>query len=83
MTRGAGDRDDVAVELGHGVVHVVHVRLDDFHEHLVALAERKRAFFDLLASALKSDREVVQREPFGALEVKRAPRLGLQSVQDP
>ena len=29
------------------------MRLDDVHEHLVALAERQRAFFDLLARPLK------------------------------
>ena len=50
-------------------------------EHLVALAEWQRAFFDLLARALEGDREVVEREPFGALEVKGALRLGLQRVQ--
>src|SRR5207248_8925211 len=48
----AGHRDDVAVDLGDRVVDVVHVRLDDVHEHLVALAEGHGALLDLLARAL-------------------------------
>ena len=81
VRRGAGDRDDVAVDFGHRVVDVVHVRLDDLHEHLVALAERQRALLDLLAGALEGDREVVEREPFGALEQERLAGLGLERVQ--
>ena len=81
MLRGAGDRDDVAVDFGDRVVDVVHVRLDDLDEHLVALAERQRALLDLLAGADEGDREVVEREPFGALEQERLAGLGLERVQ--
>ena len=47
---GAGDRDYVAVDLRHRVVDVVHVRLDDLDQHLVAGVERQRALLDLLAA---------------------------------
>ena len=42
--------------------------------HLLALAERQRALLDLVARALHGDREVVERQPLGALEVEVACR---------
>ena len=65
------DRDDVAVDLRDRVVDVVHVRLDDVDVDLLALAERARP-----GSATSSrapsivDREVVERQALGALEVE-------------
>ena len=74
----AGDRDDVAVDLRHRVVDVVHVRLDDVDEHLVAGAERHRALLDLVGRALHDDVEVVQRQALGALEEEQLAGLGLE-----
>src|ERR1019366_2787880 len=74
----AGDRDDVAVDFGDRVVHVVHVWLDDLHQHLVALAERQGALLDLLARADEGDREMVEGEAFGALEQEGLAGLRLE-----
>src|SRR4051794_6227656 len=63
-------RYDVAVQLRDRVVLVVHVRLLDVHEHLLALAERERALLDLFGSALEHHLEVVDRQRLGALEVE-------------
>src|SRR5207248_7380489 len=54
----APDLDDVAVDLGHGVIDLVHVRLDDLDEHLLAGAERQCALLHLIARALVGDGEV-------------------------
>src|SRR5437764_15449807 len=74
----AGDRDHVAVDLGHGVVLLVHVRLLDRHVDLLALAERQRALLDLVPRTLHGHGEVVNRKPLGALEVEVLPELGLE-----
>src|SRR5262249_43105970 len=66
----AGDLDDVAVDLGHGVVDLVHVRLDDLDEDLLAGTKRQSALLHLLARALERDREVVHGQPVRALEQK-------------
>src|ERR1700684_469665 len=57
------------------------MRLDDLDEHLIALAERQRALLNLGSRALESDREVVEREAFGALEQERLAGLRLERVQ--
>ena len=75
------DVDQVAVDLGHRVVVVVHVRLDEGHVDLLAGPERHRVLLDLGPRALHRHREVVQRQAVGALEVEVAAGLGLERVQ--
>ncbi len=77
----AGDRDDVAVDLGDRVVHVVHVRLDDRDQHLLAGVERHRALVHLVERALEDHREVVERQAVGALEVEDLAGRLLELVQ--
>ena len=81
MGGGATDRDYVAVDFRDRVVDVVHVRLDDLDEHLVALAEGQRPLLDLGAGALEGDREVVQRQAFRSLEQERLSGLCLEVVK--
>ncbi len=76
-----GHRDDVAVDLRDGVVDLVHVRLDDRDENLVARAERDRALRDVVVGALQRDLEVVERQALGALEVEELAGLVLERVQ--
>ncbi len=57
------------------------MRLDDLHEHLVALAERQRTLFDFLARPLEGDREVVERQALGALEVEELPSPRLERFE--
>ena len=54
----AEDRHDVAVELRHRVILVVHVRLLDHDQHLLALAKRQRSLLDLLTRSLEHHLEV-------------------------
>ena len=77
----AGDRDHVAVDLRDRVVDVVHVRLLDLDQDLLALLERQRALLDLLARALGGDLERVERDALGALEVEVLAGLLLELLQ--
>ena len=74
-------RDDVAVDLGDGVAGAVHVRLDDLEVDLLALTERQRALEHLLAVGLHQHREVLERQPLGALEVEPLAGVGLDRAQ--
>jgi hypothetical protein len=51
------------------------VRLDDVDVHLLAGPERHRPLLYLGGAALQRDREVVERQPLGALEEEPAPGL--------
>ena len=78
---GPADGDDVAVDLGHGIGGVVHVRLDDLDVHLLPLPEGQRPFEHLLAVPLEQNREVVDRESLGTLEVEPLAGLLLDGVE--
>ena len=74
----AGDRDHVPVDLRDRVVDVVHVRLLDPDEDLLALLEGQCAVLDLVPRALVGDREGVERAALGAVEVEDLPGLLLE-----
>src|SRR5919198_1349556 len=77
----AGDAHDVGVDAGHSVVHVVHVRLLDPHQDLVAHLERQRPLLDLLPRAAVCDLERVERQRLAALEVEVLAALLLELVE--
>src|SRR3954451_21447540 len=77
----AGDRHDVAVDLRDRVIDLVHVRLHDLDEHLVAVVEGDRLVADLVERALHHDLEVVERQALRAGEQEVLARLDLHEVQ--
>src|SRR3954451_15668676 len=77
----AGDRHDVAVDLRDRVIDLVHVRLHDLDEHLVAVVEGDRLVADLVERALHHDLEVVERQALRAGEQEVLARLDLHDVQ--
>src|SRR4051812_37170049 len=70
MRPGARDTDDVGVDPRHRVVNVVHVRLLDRDEDLLADLERQRPLFDLIAAARLDDMEGVEGKGVATLEVE-------------
>src|SRR3954452_23940213 len=76
-----GDAHDVGIDARHRVVDVVHVRLLDPHQNLVADLERKRPLLDLSAGAALDHLEGVERQRVATLEVKVLAGLLLQLVE--
>src|SRR3954453_5942563 len=76
-----GDAHDVGIDARHRVVDVVHVRLLDPHQDLVADLEGKRPLLDLSAGAALDHLEGVERQRVAALEVEVLAGLLLQLVE--